>query len=198
MGYSKNKISLLKIESALLPLKEYRAAAWDRPDGDADRWAYKVRQALYIAARFPSEFPELAEASKRYKIMVVNDNLVQAVVTGAPSEATLRSPESAMAQGLVVAGAPHDYAAVQTAQEIMEAWYNVQPSNDKIHFPEAMLSDEQLTIAANFAAERTPPWMLLKARPPQPGMPYSLTLAPNDDRVPAAARVPSTIKRNRL
>lgn len=189
MGYSKNPISLQRIEAALIPLKQGKPCAWDRPDGDADRWAYKVRQALYIAARHPREFPELAEAAKRFKIMVLNDYLVQAVVSGAPSEATLTSRESAMAQGLPVAGPPHEIAAVQTAEEIITAWRNAQPTNDKLHFPQAMLSDEELAVAAQFAAARTPAWMLLKTRPLVLGQPYSLTLAPHDDRVPAAARV---------
>lgn len=191
MGYSKSLGTLYKIEPSLLMLKEGRACSWDVPPGDtADHFAYKIREALYIASRNASRFPELALARKNFSIQIVNDRLVQAVLVPGTAEGngqTLASPyDSPVTQGLNTLAGPavRDRAMVTSWQEVIDAWTAAQPTNDKILFPEALLSDEDLRKLAAWAAQLTPAWMLLRPRGSN-----ALTLAPDDPNVPDAAKV---------
>lgn len=190
MGYSKSIASVLNMEASLQMLAQQKPCSWDVPEGvtderAADRLAYKIRQALRIAYRHKTRFPDLAEAYLRFEIQVVGDTLVQAVVK--PSKNTSGAIEAGapIRHGMELAGsAPMVLAMVSSPEEVVKVWHNAQPTNDRIHFPEALLNDAQLKELAAWAASLTPSWMLLR-----PKGTNALTLAPDDPRVPAEAKV---------
>lgn len=87
MAYSKNPYTLRKIEAHLAPLIVGRTVRWHRPTGEderwASRWAYKVREGLSIAQRFPDSFPQLAIIAPLVKVEVLSPILVEAYMVAA-------------------------------------------------------------------------------------------------------------------
>lgn len=192
MGYSKNLATFRKMEADLQLLASLTPCRWERPLGDADNFAYKIREALSIASlqskRNPSDsyFFNLAFVRRCWEIRVISDYLIEA----APGvDAELSSKPEPMQPSNLPAGKPNILGEVKSAEDVMAFWQKLQPSNDKIHFPQALLSEPDLLLVADWAASLTPSWMVLR-----PKGTNSLTLAPDDPRVPDAAKVQGKIK----
>lgn len=161
MGYSRSKRTLLKLQPLLSELEAGKDARWNLASGmSPEMFAYKVREALYVASLFPNEFPQLAEAHRNFKVEIVDRSTVQAVFkphlggTGGVEKATVT-------HGLQDGGvAPNTLAGHQTAESVIAAWHAVQPSNTPMKFPQARMSKEELTKLYQWCGERTPPWYM--------------------------------------
>lgn len=95
MGYSRNPEVLERIIDSLEPLTRGQECLWERPTGDAIRWADRIREALYIADHHPHRYPELAAARGRFIIKTMSDNEVRAIrrQTIDPSPAIINGTE---------------------------------------------------------------------------------------------------------
>lgn len=78
MGYSKSPSTARAVQPQLRGIEEGRdSIEWKVAPGQASRWAYKIREALRIADRHPTEFPFLTGKSKAYEICeVAHDRVV--------------------------------------------------------------------------------------------------------------------------
>lgn len=189
MGYSKNISTFNQMKDQLTLLSQQTPCSWDRPSGDADNFAYKIREALFIASLESQKHPKdpywltLALVRKTWEIRVISPFKIEAA-PGLDIELDSRPTPSAPSNQ--PAGKVPILAQVRTAEDVIAFWTKLQPSNDKIHFPQILLSDQDIGLVADWAAGLTPSWMVLR-----PKGTTSLTLAPDDPNVPAAARVTS-------
>lgn len=185
MGYSKAPATLRAILDQLQPLVEGRPCAWDTPEGQSDKWAYKVREGLQIALRYPSQFPELARYAPFFVIETVSTTRVQAKMAEfTPEQVVITQPDKGMVTGGTTAGTARSFGGPQTAMSVIQHWLDSQSRmghNDALHFPEADMSDAELSKLFQWTMKRTPVWMMLR---PKGSM--SLTLMPWDDQAAAA------------
>lgn len=189
MGYSKNITTLRSMKDQLLLLAQHQPCRWERPGLDADRWAYKIRESLSIAKRTVRKnagdtddwIRMLAIAHDQFQIRVLSPSLVEASFKTDLEESIEPTP---VVQGMAPAGRAHTVGEIKSLEDMMSVWSHAQPSNDPIHFPNCLLSEQDLALAADWAASLTPAWMLLR-----PKGTNSVTLAPNDSRVPAGAKI---------
>lgn len=186
MAYSKSITTLRTMQPYMGLLASFTPCEWTRTQPDADKWAYKLREALYIARREAPRRPDdeemqnLAKAALLFKIQVINPHFVRAVIADVSE---VQEEPTPTVQALTP-GPDHRTSKIQSLEDLQSLWLKAQPSNDKMHFPDARLTDEELNLAAAWAASLTPPWMLLRPRGTN-----ALTLAPDDPRIPADAKV---------
>lgn len=184
MGYSKSPATLRAILDKLQPLAEGRPCAWDTPDNAATQWAYKVREGLQIALRYPTQFPELAKYAPYFVIEEVRHNKVQAKMAEfTPEQVVVTQPDKGMVTGGTTAGTSRTFGGPQTAMSVIQAWMESQSRfghNDALHFPEANMSEAELNKLYQWTMKRTPVWMMLR-----PKGTVSLTLMPWDDQAAA-------------
>jgi hypothetical protein len=147
MGYSTNPGLIAERADLLDRLAAGQACAWATdPDPQAtQREAYRIRECLAIAKRYPEDFPALAAAADRFTIVVVRDGLIEAKPKQAPHASTV------VGGGVATVQAPHEPArrnvptvGLTRAEELIAAWIEVQPSNDPLRFAETRLSDVEL------------------------------------------------------
>jgi hypothetical protein len=152
MGYSRNP-ELVEVEMPnLLELKAGRSCRWTT----APNWPAtssllrRLRQALYIANLYPERFPELALASKNFALHLVGPGIIEAK----PKQtATVETDLHAIArvQGGPVWGKEVSTVGKTTADEIVTAWAEHQPSNDPLNFQQTKLSPEELSKLYHWA-----------------------------------------------
>ena len=189
MGYSTSRLTLnAQIEAGNLDqLLRGQGCRWIVQPGEASKFAYKIREALYIARLYADDYKTLADAAANFTIEVVNPTTVQARLTKTPTEATIltAAPEphgqppvrsQAPTHGLDIARRPITTAGQQTEFSIIDVWQKAQPSLDPIHFPDAALSNEQLERLWKWAEGRTPSLMIMVSG-------NGLTLSPIDEAV---------------
>jgi hypothetical protein len=189
MGYSKNISTLRSMADQLQLLAAGQACRWERPGEDADKWAYKIRECMQIAVRLTKKndpqledwMKNLAAAKSAFAIRVISPTLVEASFK---TDMELSAEPTPVVQGMQPAGRSHLIGEVKTLEDMQAVWKHAQPTNDPIHFPNCLLSDQELSLAADWADRLKPSWMLLKPRNTR-----DVTLAPNDPRVPAEAKV---------
>jgi hypothetical protein len=136
-------------------------AQWNLAPGmSPEMFAYKVREALYVASLFPHEFPRLAEAHKNFKVEIVNRTVVQAVFrpyTGGSGGVEKVTVTHGLQGG---EAAPTTLAGPQTAASVIAAWHATQPSNTPMKFPQAGMAKDELTKLYQWCSERTPVWYM--------------------------------------
>lgn len=189
MGYSKSPFTVNKHRPHIAGLAEGKAVRWGAPfpdNVDAWGWAYKVRECLHIIKRYPAKFPDFHRFASRYTVEVLDDTTVQATLAESPvmeqavtigHETPIHGLQTASTLALTIPGC-------RSAMEIINHWLKVQPSSEKLHYPEAQLSDDELRKLVRWAANIQPPWMVLQAKGTN-----SITLMKEDPTVPAGARV---------
>lgn len=180
MGYSKNPLTLRKIEDKLEPLSRGLPCAWS-VEGGADRWAYLVREGLSIARRNPEKFPGLARYAKFVRVHVVNDSLVQALIdTSERSEmAAMIAPSTIPLHGVNEGtGTPRTLVSPESAAAVIEYFVRSGPSNDPLRIVQVDLDEDQKETIQKYAQSRTPAWILLE---PAPG---ALLIVPSTPDIP--------------
>lgn len=144
MGYSTSITTLDKARQYLTNLEQGVGARWVLPEGASPhKFAARIREALKIAEDNPQHIPSLADAKRKFRIEIVDKRTVQAIY---------KSPQLAVEvsevpeQGLVHSekGRPLDVMSPATAAQVEQVWRNVQPSNERLHFPNAQLTFEEL------------------------------------------------------
>jgi hypothetical protein len=161
-GYSKNPQTGIKMLPYLGPIVRGELCAWNTEKGEADYFAYKIREALYVARLHADSFGTstawydssgknvsddmlaLAKQAERIRIVVVNPSLVEARLQKATPEALVLTGQAAPMSGYENPGRSTVTLAKQTVWSIQEAWRGQQPSNTPLHFPHAGLSYDEL------------------------------------------------------
>jgi hypothetical protein len=164
MGYSESIATLetRRAEGLLTDLEQGKGCSWTvRPGVRPADFAYKIREALWIASKHPIAYPELAKAHSIFKIEVIGPNKVQARIKRSTTEGAIIAGE-ANNTGLETAEkGSGTLQGTQTADSIIQHWLDNQPSNASIFFPEAMLSEPDKLRLFNWASSRG--WMFFEA-----------------------------------
>lgn len=152
MGYSKNPALVEREMPNLLDLKAGRSCRWktDPTWPATSRLLNRLRQALYIANLYPDRFPELALASKNFALHVIEPGIIEAKPKLTASVET-DTKITGRTQGGPVWGYEQSTVGKTTADEIVTAWANHQPSNDPIQFQQTTLSDAELSKLYHWA-----------------------------------------------
>ncbi len=168
MGYSTSTYTLdERIRSGELDLlAKGQACTWIVSTGLASKFAYKIREALYIARLHADQYPSLAQAADQYVIEVANASTVFARHTASNTEATVLATGGSdntgtTTHGLEKAGRAIQSNGPQSQFTIIDTWRKAEPSSDSIHFPTADLNDEQLEQLWLWSQNHRPPLMLM-------------------------------------
>lgn len=169
MAYSQSPVTLERMLPYLGPLTEGHTARWEAGEGAAlgwsKWWAYKVREALFIAGLMkkglvphgavpPATVEGLARAVERMKIEEVGPRLVQAVPARNTSDTQVLLGATPT-HGLEEAGTTSSMRlGPQSAGSIQQLWHNQQPSNAPLFFPDAALEDLELEMLHTWAEAR--------------------------------------------
>lgn len=165
MGYRKNPDLVAQRKQAdpalLANLEKGLPDKWKtaKDPVPTERLAFKIRECLYIAARYPKRFPALAKASENFAIHIVEDGLVEARWKTGRTETGVQiwsSTQEGEVQGKIVSVTKHT-----TAEELKNAWMEHLPSSDPLHFTQTLLSYDELVDLFTWATHRTPRLMLL-------------------------------------
>lgn len=162
-GYSKNLVTLERMLPFLGPIIRGELCAWNTPAGEADKFAYKIREALYIAQlreeslksvlqfedrRGPYAHAEkmlaIAAMAKKMRIVVISPSLVEAKLARGSTEAEVLTRTQAPMNGYEDAGRSVVTVGRQTVASVRAAWQAAQPSNTPMNFPSANLSYDEL------------------------------------------------------
>ena len=177
MGYSDNPITVEKLASTLEPLTRGVSTTWTNlPDPKA--FAYKLREARAIVAKFPERFPQLAIHFPKYKIEVFDGTVHARYISEISSTAgPVRAETEPAREGAVVLDRP------ATIGRVVQAWLD-GPNDTKapILITNCEFSNEELKKLAGWAQEMG--WMVLH----QQGQ-TSVTIAPEDAKVREDARI---------
>lgn len=168
MGYSLNPNLVTQRLHLIKPLLEGNPWAWeiDAPDPLVlRRKLSEIREALYIAERYPDRFPDLSKLRKSYVLRIVSDTRIEATprtasttISGAP--ATGDTPLHGLGS-FTVEVVPT--VAPTTAEEVISAWNGHLPSSDPIHFKQAALNVEEMTKVHDWCADHQPKLMMVWA-----------------------------------
>lgn len=167
-GYSKNPATAEKMLPLLGPLIAGELCTWQTSEGEADYFAYKVREALYVARLHKDNWDrelaihfmgaeltprtldtvqqlrEVAKMAERIRIVVTGRSTVEARFAKGTPEALVLAGGAAPMSGYENPGRSVVTITKQTVWSIKEAWKASQPSNTPLHFPNAGLSYEEL------------------------------------------------------
>jgi hypothetical protein len=180
MGYSKNPKTLSRIEGKLSALAAGQSCSWYIRNGTADQWAYKVREALSIAERFPLHFPALAAVASRVRVYVGTDARTVFAQVSDPMDPVERvqpvtpEREPLNSRGLTL-------ISPTSVAQVVEFYLRSQPTSEPIRVEGVDFSEEQMLLLWKFAQSRTPAWILLQS------MPGSFTIAPSTPDIPEGA-----------
>lgn len=161
MGYSKSRLTLDKNRHLLAAFEETGSyPAWDVREGEADHFAYKIREMLYIARLHKSDYPRLAELADSCRVVVTSPSHVEIKAAVGTTEATaLATPQGVVTQGLANSG-PEVPLNPVTADEVIASWKAKQPTNERMPFPHAKLPPDELVKLYQWASTLTPPWLI--------------------------------------
>lgn len=115
------------------------------------RKAFRIREALSIAARFPQTFPELARAAEHFAIHIVEDGLIEARWKVGKTESSVASTTPTF--GGETHGIPVPSVSLRSAGDVIDSWRRHLPSSDPLHFTSTALSPEELLVLYTWAQE---------------------------------------------
>jgi len=182
-----------EIRPQLAALEAGEMLAWTVPVERTDYWINRLREALAIARRFPERFPELAAWHGRVRIESPEPGRIQTRLTGASvdeiSVGAAGAPVTTHGQEQQARLVSATLTAPTKAVQVVEWFFQQQPTNGPLHVPQSGLDDAELRKLYDFLASRQPRWMMLKPRGAD-----SLTLLPWQEEVAStgAAWTPAT------
>lgn len=164
MGYSKSRLTLDKNRHLLKEWEETGVyPTWDVREGTADYFAYKIREMLYIARLYATDYPRLASFADSSRVVVTSPSHIEIKsAVGTPEAKAAAQTAGVVVQGLANAGHEPEQQSVTTAQQIIDAWKAVQPSNTRLPFPNAKLPNPELVKLWNWASQLTPAWLIFE------------------------------------
>lgn len=171
MGYSKSRITLNRrikeFPSFFDTLARGRPARLVEKPNSADTNAYKVREALHIAALHAQHYPELAQAAGRFVVEILDDRTIQARIKEGSNETAVSVLGETPTQTPQAAGAPEApqiVVGLRTATDIISHCLRRFPTNDPFHFPDAQLDDGELAKVWRWCRTLHPPRVIIKPK----------------------------------
>lgn len=168
MAYSRSEETLKTMLPYLSDIALGNPAAWNLPAGDAHKFAYKLREALFISRLdgIRQKYPELAAQAGLVTVEVVNETRVQVKRTGNTPEAAVLSADlhAGNNQGYESMGRSIATVGKQSVFTVIEAWRKHAQqggSTTPLHFPQAELGDNELFMLYNWAQNWKPRLMLM-------------------------------------
>lgn len=150
-GYSKSPRAVQRMLHHLDLVQQGQACAWTVPYGEADGFAYRLRNALYAAKLHSEQFPALAARAGQFKILTVSPSRVEAVLAPEPTEAEVEVlRETPMSY---VGGAPTQHPGPISVETIKDAWQVRGPDPTPLFFPGATLGPEDLRLLFEWATD---------------------------------------------
>lgn len=154
MGYSTSRKTLAKMMPHLQPLLEGEFPSWKTTEGQAAKFAYQIREALYIARLYAKEYPELATIAGRITVLTPRPDKV--TIKEAENTPVVVADEGLTIQGLNTADAPSDPGA-RSADAII-AEFKAAPTNNKRQYRNLPLAE--LHPLYTFLQTVTPRWYM--------------------------------------
>lgn len=161
MGYSTSIKTLERVRQYLGDLEEGRGTRWVLAEGASpNKFAARIREALKIAEENPTYIPALADARSKFRIEIVDRRTVQAIFKS-PQIDVIKT--EIVHQGLVHSekGRPLDVMTPASAAQVIQVWHNVQPSNERLHFPSSELDRDEMIKLYKWCKERPIPWYII-------------------------------------
>lgn len=189
--YSKSPITLMRRRPHVEPMFRGETVRWNAPfpnNATAARWAFCVRECLWVAKKNPKRFPDLARFSDQYIVEVLDEKTVQASIppefleglAGVSTALVLPQAHQAARAG---AHQPITYADAQTRLEIVQCLLKRGPGDGPFYFPNGALSQADLAKLASWGAAQTPALVVLKTTG------AGVTIARDTETIPTNARV---------
>lgn len=145
MAYSTSPLTLKRMEDYLLPLRGGGELQWGVEPHRVRWFSYKLREALALLRTLPEEdIPEKLRGLPDYRIEVVNARTVRAVPKDLPD---IEVKEAKTGRSTM------ETTQVTSLQNIVDRWTIRAPQEDRIYFPNTMLSGEQLLDLHEWASE---------------------------------------------
>lgn len=203
MAYSTSRLTVQRLRPRLKRLEQGHECRWVVKKGRANSFAYKVREALYIASQhYPKEFPALARAARLFEISTSQGYIVYArrkqdgEVTDSELQIRAQLDEPPMSEPDVPVQ-PEEYEelaahAEETAAEqgdvvvhdghqtqfsIINRWLEA-PLSVRMNFPQAVLDESALAMLFKWTEKQTPKLMIV-CSPGDPG----IVIAPYDEEM---------------
>lgn len=155
MGYSTNPEIVERRKHLLHNLERGIEMRWvvEKDPMKTQRYAYDIREALYIASLYPKRFPKLAHAHKVFTISIVEAGWIQAKRKVERGDIEIH--------GLEVQGKPVPQVGLRSAAEVIEAWQKHLPSSDPLHFTQVQLTLADMVELHAWATGNQPHLVLL-------------------------------------
>ena len=167
MGYSTSESTLISILPDLGDLVRGKQTSWLCEPGKAPKWAYKVREALYIAClpQYRNRYPGLVAAASQYHIIVSGDTVSTKNAANTTEIAKLADPSHVgINQGYEDHGRAVNTSGKKSVFQVIDAWKKnaVQGHrNTPMHFAGADLPENELYMLWEWATKQVPPLMLM-------------------------------------
>lgn len=143
MGYSTSRATVRARTALLSELAAGRPTSWTTaPDmAVTKRLAFNIREALRVAAIYPDEFPELAQANKQFSIFIPCAGRVEARIKTQPHayETPMHGVVGPEAGFKVV-----PQVGITTAKECIDSWNAHLPSSDPLLLQRTSLIVDEL------------------------------------------------------
>jgi hypothetical protein len=134
-------------------------ASWPEKLRAAHNLAGRIRGYLSIAALYPEDYPLLADAARRFRIVVNRDLARVEAIPAAQSTPAGVLVERISTQGLESAEL-RDSSGSQTVDSIIQSMARRGPSNASARFANPKLSLGELTRLYEWAESATPKWLM--------------------------------------
>lgn len=160
-----NSISPKTVENRRELLKDLEAGKTTRWTTAVDplatrRLANQIREALFVARKFPEQFPALAQAAERFSIHIVTDGLIEARVK--PTKTETSASSSVPTHGGETLGTERtSLVGLGSAAQVINSWKAHLPSSDALHFTRTQLSQGELRELYKWTRTWKPKLMIL-------------------------------------
>lgn len=176
MGYSRNLITLERFRQYLINVEQGLNDSWEVGVGQADYFAYKVREALSIAILYEDKYPKLAAMARSSKVVVLGSTTVALEPAGSLIGRTAGKGKQAI-KVKAAASPPAVISHGTAAVDIVAAWQDNHEAMQQLYFASAKLSNDELVKLYKFLQSQSPAWHMLvdvdgalTLRPPDPNL----------------------------
>lgn len=156
MGYSTSEQTLIKMLPHLKLLDKGMECVWSvDPGKPTKKFAYKIREALYIASEyFPEKYPNLARAARMFELKVDQASGKISAQTVSSNVLEVETTEGISIGKRESDGRSLNYEGEQSTATVIQSWIDAGEGATRLYFPNATLTNEELTKLYNWASKR--------------------------------------------
>lgn len=135
----------------------------------AQRFAYRLRAAMFVAQENAETYPDLALARQRFSLRFDRQNNIVRAVPRAKAVPSASNPVTTIPGAKIVSGSLQ-VEGRQSPMAIIQAWMSRPAGTTKLSFPEAGLNEGEIATVAKWAKQRvtqdTPSGWMVISNPP--------------------------------